>query len=608
MVIDNNTIYLALISAVALLIIYFVFKKDVEPDEEESDLNEFSLDFLTENLKMLFNEIVNQNLSELYISRKALEKRKELKERLNQAIRSCAEGHLGEREYLKDYIKDLIQSKLKINEETIDFVIPFDKLDLLTELDKFEILLQSFKHEYELDAFGELNKLLKFDQEKKNEKGLYYEVTKEDINKAYLGINPTLTYVIKLEVLAQRLFQLAFGFGVIDELVYQKSVDSILGGTSGITEEQYNYMEEIMKAEDISIEKSFNSVWIVLSGKPIRLSFLGFERREELIRVCKNLYRYDNVGHLTSSGGYKLSYLRNGSRVVVTRPKLTAGWCFFIRKFESSRGMDINELIKGENKENVILYIEWMVRGMLNIIISGDMGSGKTTFLKEIMKYFDQRYEIRTFEPEFELWLNNLYTGLNIVPFRKTEDVSIIEAINLGMKTEAMIMLLGEINDAAQANAFITLTQRGTKCTFATCHTNSPSKMIDYFRNSTLSKEGIFTDEMTAEEQVADAIDIDIHWEKSPDGVRYISYIAEIIPLPRTMVETGDSLKDIALHLGVLARRRAFETREIVVYEDGKYYLKNNLSEGSVKKIIKNLSFEDREKFKVFYEKVGQIV
>ena len=335
MFIENNTIYLALISAVSLLVIYFVFKKDVEPDEEESDFNEYTLEYLSEKLKTIFNDILNQNLSELYISRKALEKRKKQKERLNQAIRSCAEGYLGEREYLKDYIKDLIQSKLKINEETIDSVIPYENTPQLTELDKFEILLNKYKQDYGLDAFGVLNKTCKFDQEKQNEKGFYYEVTKEDINKSFLFIKPVLTYVIKLEVLAQRLFQLTFGFGVIDELVYQKSIDSILGGTSGVTEEQYNYIEEIMKSEDITIDKSYNSIWIVLGGKPIRLSFLGFDSREELIRVCKNLYRYDNIGYLTSSSGYKLSYLRNGSRIVVTRPKFTAGWSFFIRKFES---------------------------------------------------------------------------------------------------------------------------------------------------------------------------------------------------------------------------------------------------------------------------------
>ncbi len=607
MVIDNNTIYLALISAVALLVIYFVFKKDVETDEDETIANEFTIEYLSEKLKIIFNEILNQNLSELYISRKALEKRKEQKERLNHAIRSCAEGYLGEREYLKDYIKDLIQSKLKISEETIDFVIPYGNILHLTEQDKFEILLQEYKQGYGLDAFGILNKKCRFDKEKQNENGSYYEVTKEDINKSYAYIRPVLSYVIKLEVLAQRLFQLSFGFGVVDELVYQKSIDSILGGTSGVTEEQYNYLEEIMKSEDITIEKSYNSIWIVLGGKPVRLSFLGFNSREELIRVCKNLYRYDNVGHLTSSSGYKLSYLRNGSRVVVTRPKFTAGWSFFIRKFESTRGMDIYTLVKGDNKEVVIKYIEWIVKGLLNIIISGDMGSGKTTFLKEILKYIDQRYEIRTFEPEFELWLNHLYTGLNIVPFRKTEDVSIMEAINLGKKTEAMIMLLGEINDAAQANAFITLTQAGTKCTMATCHTNSPSNMVDYFRNATLSKEGIFTNEMTAEEQVANAIDIDIHWEKSPEGVRYISYIAEIIPLPRTTAETGDSLKDIAIHLGVLARRRAFEIREIMVYENGKYILKNTLSETSIQKIVKNLNNENRERFLLFQAIVGGV-
>lgn len=603
---EGNTILTALTAAVAALGVFFLFKKDPEPEEEEQE-DKFAIPYLGNEVKAKLNGIINQNLLELYIRKSEMKKREQQKARLSQAVRACAQGNLGEREYVKDYIKDLLQSSFHISPETIHNVIPFDQPQALTSQDKFEIILQVYKLEHGFDAFGVISKTFRFEDEKRNQNGLYYEVSAEDINRAYQKLTSHISYVLKLEVVTQRVFQESYGFGCVDELVYQNAIDDISGGSSGITNEQYNYMEEIMRTEDMTSKKSFDTVWIVLGGKSVHLSFLGFGKEAELIRVCKNLYRYDNVGHLTSANGYKLSYLQNGSRVVVTRPKLTAGWAFFIRKYESSRAKGISELLIDQNSEVVIELTRWMVKGFLNMVISGDMGSGKTTFLKAIFQFLDQRYPIRTNELEFELWLNNLLPELNVVAFRPTQEVSLIDAINLEVKTNALIMILGEISDAELANAFISITQRATKWTCGTVHTMTPDDTIDYFRNAALSKYGSFNNEMAAEEQVANSINIDIHWEKEADGHRHISYIAEIIPLPRENIDTGNRWDDISKSLTTLSRKRAFVTREIIVYENGRYQFKNPLSERSVKKILKNLDKEEGEQF-LNFNRMGELM
>ena len=604
MYIENNTIIIVLLIAAACLSIFFIFKKEIEPEDLEAE-NRYAIPYLCEQVKTILNEIINQNLLELYISKSEMMKREQQKVRISTAVRSCAQGNIGEKEFIKDYLRDLLQSKLDINEGTIDAVIPFNDQVQLTAQDKFEIILQSYRLEHGLNALGVLMQGQSINFIKENENGQYYEITEEDISLAFDRFYGNLPYVLKLEIVVQRVFQLAYGYGCVDELIYQSAIDGISGGVSGITNDQYNFMEEVLRTADISDQKSFNSVWIILNGKSVRLSFLGFGSRGELIRVCKNLYRYDNIGHLTSSNGFKLSYLYNGSRVVVTRPKLTSGWAFFIRKFESSKAMNLNELLVDDNSEVVIELTKWMVKGLLNMVVSGDQGSGKTTFLKVMLQFLDQRYQIRTTEAEYELWLNNLYPELNVVPFRGTQEVSLLDAINIQKKTDGMVMILGEIADAQQANAYITLTQAGTKCTIGTVHTISPDDTVDYFRNATLSKYGSFSNEMTAEEQVANAIHIDIHWEKTADGKRHISYITEIIPSPRANISTGNRWDDIAESLKMIARRRAFTTREIISFEDGKYIFSNPLSERSVSRILKNLSMEDRIRFLKFNEMGG---
>ncbi len=599
MYLENNMIIIVLLIAAGCLTLFFIFKKEVEPEDLEVE-NRYAIPYLCEQVKSMLNEIINQNLLELYISKSEMKKREQQKVRISTAVRSCAQGNIGEKEFIKDYIKDLLQSKLDINEKTIDAVIPFYDQLQLTGQDKFDILLQSYRLEYGLQAFGVLMKELSIHFIKENENGQYYEINEEDISLAFQNFYHNLSYVLKLEIVVQRVFQIAYGYGCVDELIYQSAIDGISGGASGVTNDHYNFMEEVLKSEDISDKKSYESVWIILNGKSVHLSFLGFGNRSELIRVCKNLYRYDNIGHLTSSNGFKLSYLYNGSRVVVTRPKLTSGWAFFIRKFESSKAMSLSDLLVDDNSKIVIELTKWMVKGLLNIVVSGDQGSGKTTFLKVMLQYIDQRYQIRTTEAEYELWLNNLYPELNVVPFRGTQEVSLIDAINIQKKTDGMIMILGEIADARQANAYITLTQAGTKCTIGTVHTISPEDTVDYFRNATLSNYGSFRNEMTAEEQVANAIHIDIHWEKSADGKRHISYITEIVPSPRANICTGNRWDDIAESLKTLARRRAFTTREIISFEDGRYIFRNPLSERCVSKILQNLSKEERVHFLEF--------
>lgn len=602
----ENTIIITLIFLSVFITIYFLFKKDVEPEESKEWEDVFSVSFLKQGIREMFNEISNQNITELYLNRKETRKREQQKARLNTALRSCAQGNIGEKEFIKDYIKDLLQSHLSVNETTIDQVLPFQYPERLSIQDKFEILLYLMKKEYQYQALSQLIMLNCLDTPKRNESGTYYEITEEDIEHAFYAYLEPLNYIDKLEIVAQRIYQEAYGFSVADEL-RDMNIDGLSGGTSGVSTEQYNYMEEVFRNSENRISRNYDSLWIFFHGKAIHLSFLSFGKMSELIRVCKNLYSYDNVGHLTSSNGYKLTYLYDGSRVVVVRPKLASNWAFFVRKFDRKNYMAIEALIKDSGRESVIRLIKWLVKGCLNIVISGDQNSGKTTALKAMVQFIDQRYPVRTTEQEFELWLNNTYPNLNIACFRSSDEVDIVESINIQKKTDGGIMILGEVASSELANAFISLTQAGTKSTMCTCHCVTTEDLVDYFRNAILSN-GTFSNEMIAEEQVANSIHVDIHWEKSADGHRYISHITEIIPLPREDIWPEDNMECIAECLKRLSRKRAFFTRDIIVFENGRYVVKNTLSNRTMNKIRKNLSYDDRELFQLFHQEIQQVV
>lgn len=596
-----NIIILTFIAVTAIISIYFVFKKELEPAEEDIERDSFSIPFLKEGIKITINEIVDQNIFELYLNKSETKKREQQKARVSKSVRTCAQGNIGEREFMKDYIRNLLQDNFGVNEATVDQIIPFGQPKALSPQDKFEILYAQMNSTSRYRTFAEINNVCMFDNEKTNEYGSYYEVTDSDIEEAFEILYRPLRYVDRLEVVTQRIYQELYGLSTADILRYDTTIDGISGGCSGASTEQYNYMEETYETGGTKKAKTYHSLWVFFRGKAMHLSFLSFNSQNDLIRTCKNLYRYGTVGHLTSKTGYKLTYQADGSRVVVVRPNLSTHWAFFLRKFDSTKNRTIDKLIVGENNSAVVEMLKWIVKGCLNLIISGDQNSGKTTCLKALGIFFDRRDPVRTTEQEFELWLNNAYEGLNCVCFRGSEDVPIMDAIAIQKKMDASRMLLGEVNNFELAAAFISLCQSGTRSSICTCHCVNTEDAIDYFRNSVMGS-GMFKTEMTAEEQVANSIHIDVHWEKTSDGRRYVSYINEIVPYPRENEENEGmtSLDSIADSLKLMSRKRAFFVRTLLVYENDAYVLKNNFSDRNAARILKNLSLKEKKEFLAF--------
>ncbi len=599
---QTNIIIISILAAVALLVLYFIFKKDLEPDEENIEENRYSFFYLELCIKAKINEIVDQNIHELIISKKEMKKREYQKAKLSRSVRSCAQGNIGERDFLKDYISDLLQDSFGVNDKTINNILPFNNPQFLTPQDKFEILYVQFNKESKYRAFDVLNKQCKFEFEKYNEYGSYYEISEQDIHNAFDKLYIPPRYVDRLEVVTQRIYQEVYGNSIADILRYDITIDGISGGCSGVSTELYNYMEEVYETRGLQRAKTYNSIWIFYHGKAIHIPFLGFSSQNDLIRTCKNLYRYETIGHLNAKDGYKLTYQADGSRVVVVRPLFATHWAFFLRKFDSTKNMTLDKLIISEGTDKVVEMLKWVVKGCLNAVLSGDQNSGKTTCLKALGIFFDRRNPIRTTEQEFELWLNNAYENMNCLCLRSTERMSVIDAINIQKKMDAAIMLLGEVNSFDLAAAYISLCLSGTKSALCTCHCVSTEDLVDYFRNSMIAN-GTFRTEMTAEEQVVNSINIDIHWEKAPNGFRYISYINEIMPYQREFIEEEEiePIQSIANSLKLLSRKRAFYIRPLVVLEQGRYVMKNSFSPRSTARILKNLAQEDHAVFRAFH-------
>lgn len=515
---------LLLLMIVAVVVLLLVFGR---MEENAEDKECFELTVLAQKVKDIINEIINQDVAVLNLNETESRKREEQKKILKNAMRGCVYGGQGEKNYIKDYIKELLLNKLGITEDTVNLCLPFECPEEMSPQDMFDIMMYMKSKDNYKTAFLQLAEENGWFQPKEDNDGFHYIVTAEDIRQAYLKKMPYLNYPDRLEILTYRIYSY-FGHGVID-MLRDNAIDGIAGGQSGLAAEIYDYRDALKNQGGHGIKRyAYDSVWVQARGIWIHLDFLSFQSEQELERVTRALIKYDAPYELTRNRPKIFTDMKDGSRVTAMRPPLSETWTFFVRKFESApRGLENS--YSGEGVEQLVGYLKFLVKGSAHIAITGAMGSGKTTLLKELIRYINPTYNVRTSETMFELNVRKLLPDRNIVPFRETETVSMEELIDSLKKTDASCILLGEVG-TEQLAYLSTQLAKITEQQILTCHPSSTEGLISYFRQALMNR-GSFVSEKLATEEVTRSINIDVHVEKDTEtGQRYIAYINEILP------------------------------------------------------------------------------
>ena len=544
-----------------------------------------TFDDIVEYVARRFGDALTEDIYERGVDKKTINERVEEKNKIRMALKNCTFGDVKAKEIIKEYTRQILLKDLKITKDNIGCLFPFEhrnqKLNKLcgeqSSQDRFDIMLYLYKKDYGADAMNRFISDYGLDVAKYNENGdCYYDITKEDIDAAYEKMSVyMLNFIDKLGILVQRVYQMYKGNGVIDE-IRDMHIDGVSGGVSGIPAESINNDKEMVK-----LPKSYDSIWIFFKGKSIHLSFLSFGSEKELIRVCKNIYKYNNPGQLSQATGFIVNEMQDGSRVSVARPPFCESWVFFVRKFDSIGWHDMDSLITDKGNELVIALIKYLIKGCQIVGITGEQGSGKTTLLMSMVSYISPAYNLRIQELSFELHLRKKYPDRNIVTFRETNTVSGQEGLDYQKKTEGTVNILGEVASNPVANWLIQMAQVGSLFTLFTHHAKTTKDLVISMRNALLM-EGGFNNERIATEQVSNTLNFDIHMKKDINGHRYIERITEIIPNKNI---GGNLTEDM------------FCTRDIIVFDKGVYKKVGSISNRRAKEISEYFSIEEKDEF-----------
>ena len=604
-------------------IAYFVKRnKNAEVEEEvQKDEKTYTLDEMRDYIKKRLDEITKVNLYDIGLSEEELKRRKNKKYALKKALKGCTYGDVNDKRYVKELIFDLLSKEYGVNEANISSAIPFDMPSLLTPQDKFDILIYVYKKEFGYEALTQLIKrynlaTLKYLQ---GETKPCYVITDDEISEIFEKENITLSFYDKLEIVVQRIYQHYKGYSSIDE-IRDMNIDGVSGGVSGLPESflsqvaqtDGDYLDQVAEHK---VPRACDSIWIFFQGKSIRLAFLSFGTESELKRVCQNIYKYNNPGQLSDTNGYKINEMKDGSRVVVVRPSMSETWAFFVRKFDVKRATVEQWTGEMPGSDKVIDLLKFLVKGARITSITGEQGCGKTTLLMGMIENIYETMNLRITETAFELHLRKVYPTRNILSMRETDTISGQECLDVQKKTDGSVNIIGEVATDPVASWMIQSAQVASKFTLFTHHAKTFPDLVTALRNSML-RAGVFKNEKTAEEQVVQVLNFDIHLQKDFRGRRYIERVTECIPIvdkktydydynsEKTMNgKVQKFFENATTYFSKVTEQNLYRSQNVLEYVDGEYQITNKITDKNLAEMRANMDESDLGEFDAFVEK-----
>lgn len=590
---------MVLIAGLSLIVVLYIKRRNERGDIQMQDKHtmERLLDSVKSDLAILLKESKATGKSDVEFAEAARRKK-----RIDSAMKRCVYGFDQDKIIVQDLIGQSIRKHLP-DIESVQEVVPFNKgnLDPMVE---WEIILYRLKKQHGKDSVPYLIEKYGWAEPKYDADGRpYYAVTVEELDKAFTKESYTdLTYDEMIDVLSVLVYERYKGFGCIDTL-REMNVDGINCGTSGSI--MSDYLDVSSKAP-----KAPRSVWIFYQTHYIHLQFLTFGTEMELRRVVLLLTMYNNPGQLTEKRGYMITTMYDKTRILAVRPEASEYWAIFLRKFNVKVVRLNNLYIKGEDEVNAQLpvnLIKWFMRGLVTCAFTGRQGSGKTTAMIAAVDEFPPELTIRVLETTPEMYLRERYPTRNILSVAETQYVSAEQLQDALKKSDASISIVGEVASNELAVRMLQMAQVASLATIFSHHANRAADLVMALTNSIVNCSAGGASAATVQEQVLDAIHIDIHLDYDESGFRYFDRITEIIRVDKLIPEydpndPGSLGKILREYCNIVAVGQTFITRDLVRWDKQrhKYVACSFISDDLITYMGKTLRTDDIPKFKEF--------
>jgi pilus assembly protein CpaF len=292
----------------------------------------------------------------------------------------------------------------------------------------------------------------------------------------------------------------------------------------------YGPIDRLLKDEDITevMVNGPDSVYVEQKGKLTKTG-ASFVDETHLRRIIDKIV--GQVGRrIDESSPLCDARLPDGSRVnAVIHPLAIGGPFLTIRKFAKDP-YQIDDLIRfGTMNAASARFLQAMVLGKLNIIVSGGTGTGKTTTLNVLSSFIPGDERIVTVEDAKELQLlQDHVLALEARPpnIEGKGQITIRDLVKNTLRMRPDRIVVGECR-SGEALDMLQAMNTGHDGSLTTVHANSPRDTLARLETLVLMA-GYDLPVRAIREQVASALDCVVQLTRLRDGTRRITHITEV--------------------------------------------------------------------------------
>lgn len=270
------------------------------------------------------------------------------------------------------------------------------------------------------------------------------------------------------------------------------------------------------------------SVYVERHGK-LQRTDVRFRDDQHLLNIIDRIV--SNLGRrIDESSPLVDARLKDGSRVNAIIPPLAIdGPSMSIRRFAVDLLSSESLVQMGTLTPAIALVLKAIVRGRLNVLVSGGTGTGKTTMLNVLSSFIPDNERIVTIEDSAELQLQQPHVvRLETRPpnIEGRGEVNQRELVRNSLRMRPDRIVIGEVR-GTEALDMLTAMNTGHDGSLTTIHANTPRDALGRVENM-VSMTGATFPIKALRQQIASAIDVVIQLERQEDGKRRLVSVQEI--------------------------------------------------------------------------------
>jgi pilus assembly protein CpaF len=301
-------------------------------------------------------------------------------------------------------------------------------------------------------------------------------------------------------------------------------------------------LEPLLKDPTVSdiLVNRFDRVYIERAGK-LELTGLSFKDNQHLMQIIDRIV--SRVGRRVDESSPMVdARLADGSRVNAIIPPLALdGACLSIRRFGRDPVTARNMIDNRTLTEPMLELLSAMVKGRLNLLISGGTGAGKTTLLNVLSGYIPNNERIVTIEDAAELQLKQEHVVRLETRPPNIEGKGAVRQRQLVINSLRMRpdrIVVGEVR-GEEAFDMLQAMNTGHEGSLTTVHSNSPRDALARVENM-VSMANLSIPERAMRQQICSAIHAVVHIARLSDGSRKLIAVTEITGMEGEMITMQD--------------------------------------------------------------------